>query len=63
MPIPAGFKRLCMESKVSVGLMVALLVLEVAGCAVAGIGIWLERKMGKARRERYANCEKGQGIS
>ena len=58
MTIPAGFKRLCAESEVSVGFMIALLVLELAGCTVAGFGILLERNMSKARQERYASNEK-----
>jgi hypothetical protein len=58
MTIPAGFKRLCDESEVSVGLMIALLVLEVLGCAVAGVGILLERRMAEARRNRYSDNEK-----
>ncbi|KAK5047733.1 hypothetical protein LTR84_006398 [Exophiala bonariae] len=58
MTIPAGFKRLCDESVVSVGLVVALLVLEVMGCAVAGVGILLERRMAEKRRNRYYGDEK-----
>lgn len=58
MTIPAGFQRLCNESQVSVGLVVALLVLEVVGCAVAGVGMLLERKMAEARRNRYYGDEK-----
>ncbi|KIX07304.1 uncharacterized protein Z518_01957 [Rhinocladiella mackenziei CBS 650.93] len=63
MPIPAGFKRLCTESQVSVGLMIAVLALEVASCAVAVMGCYLEKKVGKARKERYAHLEKGEAVS
>ncbi|EXJ90045.1 hypothetical protein A1O3_03113 [Capronia epimyces CBS 606.96] len=59
-PVPAGFERLCMEAQVGTGLMIAVLVLEAASCALAGVGILLEKQMTKARRERYANCEKGE---
>jgi len=52
-----------MESEVSAGLMVALLVLETMSCAVAGVGIWLERNMSEARRKRYAQGEKGDAMS
>ncbi|KAK5554997.1 hypothetical protein LTR46_007201 [Exophiala xenobiotica] len=62
-PVPAGFKRLCMESQVGVGFMVAVLVLEVVSCAVGGAGILLETKMAKARKARYAGHEKGDGVS
>lgn len=62
-PIPAGFKRLCMESQVSVGLVVALLVLEAFSCAIAGMGIFLEKKMSKARKQRYADGEKSGNMS
>lgn len=58
MTIPAGFKRLCDESVVSVGLVVALLVLEAMGCAVAAVGILLERGMAEKRRKRYYGDEK-----
>jgi len=58
MTIPAGFKRLCNESEVSAGLVVALLVLEVFGCAIAGVGMLLERRMAEARRNRYSDNEK-----
>lgn len=59
-PIPAGFKRLCMESQVSLGLMIAVLVLEVACCAVGGAGMLLEKQMETARKARYANNEKDE---
>ncbi|KAI1620494.1 hypothetical protein EDD37DRAFT_153353 [Exophiala viscosa] len=59
-PIPAGFKRLCMESKVSLGLIVAVFVLEVASCVVGGVGMMLEKKMHDARKARYANNEKDE---
>ncbi len=62
-PVPAGFERLCMESQVAVGFMVAVLVLELVSCAVGGAGILLENKMAKARKARYAGHEKGDGVS
>ncbi|EXJ95075.1 hypothetical protein A1O1_00193 [Capronia coronata CBS 617.96] len=62
-PIPAGFKRLCMESQVGTGLMIAVLVLEAASSGIAGMGILLEKRMAIARRERYANDEKGGHVS
>ncbi|KAH0837569.1 hypothetical protein FOPE_05162 [Fonsecaea pedrosoi] len=57
-PIPAGFKRLCMESEVSQGLIAGLLVLEAASVGVAVVGVLLERSMAKKRMQRYA--EKGE---
>ncbi|KAK4943390.1 hypothetical protein LTR10_017064 [Elasticomyces elasticus] len=59
-PVPAGFKRLCMESKVGLGLMVAVFVLEIASCAVGGAGMMLEKQMHEARKARYANNEKDE---
>jgi hypothetical protein len=53
-PIPAGFKRLCQESEVSQGLVAALLGLEVVSCAVAVVGLVVERNMMKKRNQRYA---------
>lgn len=53
MPIPAGFKRLCKESEVSQGLVAALLALEVVSCAVAVVGLVLEKNMTKKRDQRY----------
>lgn len=63
MPIPAGFQRLCKESEVGIGLMIALLVLEFVNCTIAGAGILLEKKMVKAREERYASVEKAESGS
>lgn len=63
MTVPAGFKRLCDESEVSVGLMIALLILELIGCGVAVAGILLERNMVKARRDRYSSDEKRQPMA
>lgn len=54
MTVPAGFKRLCSESEVSTGLMIALLILEFVGCAISATGIALESKIVKARRLRYS---------
>jgi hypothetical protein len=62
MPVPAGFKRLCKESEAGTGLMIAVLVLEVVSCAVGVFGVWLEKKMGRARRARYADGEKGEVV-
>ncbi|KIW18804.1 hypothetical protein PV08_03093 [Exophiala spinifera] len=53
-PVPAGFKRLCKESQVGVGLMATVMVLEAVSCAVAGAGILLEKRIAKARKARYA---------
>lgn len=63
MPIPAGFKRLCKESQVGVGLLVAVMVLEAVSCVVGGVGIVLERRMAKARSARYAAHEKTEALS
>ncbi len=65
MPVPAGFRRLCHESKAATGLLIAVLALEVVSCAVGIFGIWLEKKIAKAREARYADGadgEKGQEV-
>ncbi|KAJ9606011.1 hypothetical protein H2200_009860 [Cladophialophora chaetospira] len=54
MPIPAGFKRLCKESEVGQGFVAVLLALGVVSCAVAVVGLVLEKNMIKKRSERYA---------
>ncbi len=54
MPIPAGFTRICKESKVGQGLVAALLGLAVVSCAVAVVGLVVEKNMIKKRNERYA---------
>ncbi|EXJ61763.1 hypothetical protein A1O7_02193 [Cladophialophora yegresii CBS 114405] len=53
-PIPAGFNRLCQESEVGQGLVATLLALKVVSCAVAVVGLIVERNMTKKRNERYA---------
>ena len=54
MPVPAGFTRLCKESEVGQGLVGALLALEAVSCAVAAVGLVVEKKMIKRRQQRYA---------
>lgn len=49
---PGGFGRICLESEAAFGLTVALLCLEVVSCVVAGVGIWLERRIAKIRNDR-----------
>ncbi|OAP64415.1 hypothetical protein AYL99_00387 [Fonsecaea erecta] len=62
MPIPAGFKRLCMESEVSQGLMALLLALEVLNVGVAVVGVLLERSMTNRRTQRYAEKNERQTV-
>jgi hypothetical protein len=54
MPIPAGFKRLCEESEAGQGLVAALLGLAIVSCAVAVVGLFVEKSMTKKRSKRYA---------
>jgi hypothetical protein len=62
MPIPAGFKRLCEESKAGQGLVATLLALQVVSCAVAVLGLFVEKSMTKKRSQRYATKEE-KGIN
>lgn len=57
--VPAGFKRLCMESMVGQWMTVALLVLELVCCGVAVLGLMGEKKIKKHREMRYRGekCE------
>ncbi|KIY02473.1 uncharacterized protein Z520_02612 [Fonsecaea multimorphosa CBS 102226] len=61
-PIPAGFKRLCMESEVSQGLIAGLLALEAVSMGVAVVGILLERSMTNRRMQRYAEQNERQAA-
>ena len=54
MPIPAGFKQLCEESKAGQGLVAALFALEAVSCVLAIVGLALERDITKKRNQRYA---------
>ncbi|EXJ66267.1 uncharacterized protein A1O5_10419 [Cladophialophora psammophila CBS 110553] len=53
-PVPAGFKRLCMETEVSQGLIAGLMALEAVNVGVAAVGVWLERRITSRRTQRYA---------
>jgi hypothetical protein len=60
---PVGFKRMCVETEVGVGLMAGVLGLCVLGI---GAGIWgwrSEKGIEKGRRERWEGKWRGVGIT
>lgn len=61
--VPAGFARVCTESRVSLGLVIGLLGVAVVGCVVAGLSWGVERKIERLRGEREVMASRdGNGV-
>ena len=61
MSYPAGFKRTCLESEAGVGLMGAVLVLNLLGVGIAGWGMMQDKKIARGRKQRWGEKYDGTG--
>lgn len=49
---PSGFDRVCRESMAGFGLAFAGVGLEIIALLVAGLGLWIESRISKARKQK-----------
>ena len=60
---PSGFGRICHETMVGFGFAYAGVGVEVVALIVAGVGLWVERRIARVRKSRMMGDEEEKWVN